>query len=88
MPTIVSYLRSNAFRPKSSGSPGEGEVFNIHTNMWEELDAEEKGGLMGFQRGDTAAPSITEEQRAIRLDRALDRTTMRWLGAFLHASQA
>ena len=76
MPTIVSYLRSNAFRPKSSGSPGEGEVFNIHTNLWEEPDAEEKEELLGSQRGGS------------RLGRALDETTMRWLGAFLHASQA
>ena len=88
MPTIVSYLRSNAFRPKSSGSPGEGEVFNLHTNLWEEPDAEEKEELLGFQRGDTAASGVTEAQRAVRLGRALDGTTMRWLGAFLHASQA
>ena len=28
MPTVVSYLHSNAFRPKENGNPREGEVFN------------------------------------------------------------
>ena len=60
MPTVVSYLRSNAYRPKSNGSPGEGEVFNIHTDTWEEPDVEEKEALLGFQRGETAAPGITD----------------------------
>ena len=36
MPTIVSYLRSNAFRPKATGSPGEGEVDNTQAKTWEE----------------------------------------------------
>ena len=29
MPTVVSYLRSNAFCEKENGAPGEGQVFNI-----------------------------------------------------------
>ena len=29
MPTVVSYLGSNAFRAKANGAPGEGQVFNI-----------------------------------------------------------
>ena len=29
MPTVVSFLRSNAYRPKPDGSPGEGEVYNV-----------------------------------------------------------
>ena len=86
MPTIVSYLESNAFRSKPCGAPGEGQVYNIITETWEEPDAEEKESLLGFMRGDTAAPGVTEDQRAIRLGRALDGHTMRWLGAFLHAS--
>ena len=88
MPTIVSYLESNAFRRKDNGAPGEGQLFNITTKLWEEPDAEEKELLLGYQRGETATPGITEDQRAIRLGRALDGNTMRWLGAFLHASQA
>ena len=87
MPTVVSYLRSNAFRPKANGSPGEGEVYNIHTDKWEEPDVEEKELLLGFQRGETATTNVTDTQRAIRLGRALDCNTMKWLGAFLHASQ-
>ena len=88
MPTIVSYLDSNAFRTKPNGAPGEGQVFNIITKVWEEPDAEEKEVLMGYMKGDTAASGVTKDQRAVRLGRALDGHTMRWLGAFLHASQA
>ena len=63
-------------------------MYNLHTNIWEEPDAIEKEILLGFHAGDTATPGITEDQRAVRLGRALDGHTMRWLGAFLHASQA
>ena len=88
MPTVVSYLRSNAFRPKESGNPGEGEVFNTATNIWEEPDAEEKELLLGYRAGDTAAQGVSDADRAVRLGRALCGNTMRWLGAILHASQA
>ena len=88
MPTVVSYLHSNAFHPKENGNPGEGEVFNNISLEWEEPDIEEKEQLLGFVAGDTATPGITEAERAIRLGRALEGNTMRWLGAFLHASQA
>ena len=33
MPTVVSYFGSNAFRPKSNGAPGEGQVYDLHTNI-------------------------------------------------------
>ena len=88
MPTIVSYLLSHAFRPKENGTPGEGQVFNMMSNNWEEPDAEEKEMLLGFNRGDTAAIGVSDEERSIRIGRALDANTMRWLGAILHASQA
>ena len=55
MPTVVSYLRSNAFRVKANGAPGEGQVFNIHTNQWEELDVQVRELLLGFMADDTAA---------------------------------
>ena len=88
MPTVVSYLGSNAFRAKAKGAPGEGQVFNIQTDMWEEPDVGEKERLLGFQSDDTATPGVTSSTRAIRIGRALDANTMRWLGAFLRASQA
>ena len=88
MPTVVSYLRSNAFRPKENGNPGEGEVFNTNSLEWEEPDVEEKELLLGYATGDTATPGVTESGRAIRLGRALEGNTMRWLGAYLHANQA
>ena len=88
MPTVVSYLRSNAFRSKENGNPGEGEVFNTINLEWEEHDAEEKEMLLGYAAGDTLASGVLESERAIRLGRALEGNTMRWLGAYLHASQA
>ena len=38
---------------------------------------------MGFQANDTAAQGVTTDARAIRIRRALDANTVRWLGAFL-----
>ena len=87
MPTVVSYLHSNAFRPKENGNPGEGEVFNTNSLEWEEPNVEEKEMLLGYAAGDTATSGVTESERAIRLGRALEGNTMRWLGAYLHASQ-
>ena len=88
MPTVVYYLHSNAFRPKTNGALGEGQVYNIISNEWEELDADEKELLFGYIRGDTSAAGVFDEERAIRLGRALAGNSMRWLGATLRASQA
>ena len=88
MPTVVSYLLSNAYRQKESGAPGEGQVYNTVSNTWEEPDADEKEQLLGYTPGDTVTLGVTDDERAIRLGRALDGHTMRWLGAILHASQA
>ena len=88
MPTVVSYLRSNTFRTKMSGAPGEGQVLNLMTAEWEGPDVLEKEQLLGIQVNDTAASGVTTDARAIRIGRALDAHTMRWLGAFLHACQA
>ena len=77
MPTVVSYLQSNAFRPKANGAPREGQVFNVQTNQWEEPDVEEKELFLGFQINDIAAPGVTTDARAIRIGRALDGNTMR-----------
>ena len=87
MPTVVSFLRSNAYRPKPDGSPGEGEVYNVIYERWEEPSIGEKEKLMGYNEGDTAAEGVTEAQRAVRLGRALNGHTMRWFGAFLGAAQ-
>ena len=88
MPTVVPYLLSNAYRQKNDGAPGGGQLFNKHSNEWDEPDAEEKKQLLGYTPGDTAALGVSDEDRSIRLGRALDGNTMRWLGAILHASQA
>ena len=47
MPTVVSYIKSNAYRPKSDGTPREGEVFNLAKEEWEELDCREEEQIMG-----------------------------------------
>ena len=88
MPTVVSYLRSNAFRTKMSGAPSEGQVFNVQTDLWEEPIVLEKELLLEFRADDTAASGVTADARAIRIGRALDANTMRWLGAFLNACRA
>ena len=80
--------RSNALRSKINGALGEEQGFNIHTKQWEEPNAKEKESMLGYQRGDTAALGVSENQRAIRVGRALDDNTMQWLGALLPASQA
>ena len=77
MPTVVSYLQSNAFRAKDTGAPGEGQVFNIQTDIWEEPDVNEKELFLGFHAGDTAAPGVPEDARSIRIGRALDANTVR-----------
>ena len=77
MPTVVSYLQSNAFRAKANDSLGEGQVFNIQTDQSEEPDVREKELLLGFQAHDTAAPGVTTDARAIRIGRALDANTVR-----------
>ena len=84
---VVSYLLSNAFRPKEGGALGEGQVFNIVSDTWEEPDAEEKEMLLGYTRGDTVVAGVLDEERSIRIGRALDANTMHWLGAILYASQ-
>ena len=88
MPTVVSYLHSNAFRAKDNGALGEGQVFNRITREWEEPDVEDKELLLGYLPGDTAAPGISDEEKAIRLGMALDGNVIRWLRAYLYASQA
>ena len=88
MPTVVSFLLSNAYRTKDNGTLGEGQLYNTNTDEWEEPDAEEKEQLLGYTPGDTITPGVSDEDRSIRLGRALDGHTMRWLGAILHASQA
>ena len=46
---------------------------------------EEKEALMGYAKEATTTLDVTENQRSIRIGRALDGTTMRWLGAFTAA---
>ena len=64
-----------------NGTPGEGDVSNLHTRERDEPDTEEKKTRLNLQRRETLAPSVTKDQRAIQLRRALDMTPMRWLEA-------
>ena len=76
MPTVVSFLRSNAFKPKEDGNLREGQVFNVIYNRWEEPAVGEKEMMLGYREGDIAATAVTEAQKSIRLGRALDGHTM------------
>ena len=52
-------------------------VYNTLTGVWEEPDVTEKELLMGYQVGDTDAPSVMEAQRAVKLGHAMDGHAMR-----------
>ena len=67
MPTVVSFLLSNAYKTKDNGALGEGQLFNTSTNVREEPDAEEKEQLLGYTLGDTSTPGVSDEDRSIRL---------------------
>ena len=43
--------------------------------------------MMGYAIDATKAGHVTDTQRALRLGQAMDANTMRWLGAFLYATQ-
>ena len=77
MPTVVSFLYSNAFKPKEDGGPGEGQVFNVIYNRWEESAVGEKEMMLGYREGDTTVAKVREAERSIRLGRALDDHIMR-----------
>ena len=87
MPTVVSYLRSSAYRLAENGQPKEGEVYNTNIKRWEELDVLEKEVLLGYNRNETASPDVTKDDRSICLARALDANVMRCMGALLAAAQ-
>ena len=88
MPTVVSYIKSNAYRPKSDGTPREEEVFNLAKEEWEDPDCRKKDLMMGYMENETECPHASETGRSIRLGRALDANIMLHLGAMLAAAHA
>ena len=70
MPTVVSYIKSNAYRPKTDGELGEGEVFNLAREEWEEPDCHEKEQMMGYMADERECQGASEAERSMRLDRA------------------
>ena len=88
MPTVVSYIRNNAYRPKSDGEPGEGEVFNLAREEWEEPDCREKEQMMGYMADETKCANASKAERSMRLGRALDANVMLHLGAVMFAAHA
>ena len=67
MPTVVSYIRSNAYRPKSDREPREGKVFNLPQEEWEERDCREKEQMMGYMADETKCPKASKAKRSMRL---------------------
>ena len=89
MPTVVSYMRSNAYRKKENGEPGEGEVFNLAREEWEEPNCQEKEQMMGYMANETECPhQASPDERSMRLGRALDANVMLHFGAVLFAAHA
>ena len=88
MPTIVSFPKSHAYRPRANGQPGEGQLWNKKMKRWDEPSLKEREQMMGYKSDATCAAHVTIQQRAERLGRAMDGNTMRWFGAFLHATQS
>ena len=88
MLTVVSYIRSNAYRSRPNGEPGEGEVFNLAQEEWEEPNCQEKEQMMGYMTNETERPHASEAERSMRLGRALDANVMLHLGAVLFAAHA
>ena len=88
MPTVVSYITSNAHRPKFDATPREGEVFNLTKEEWKEPDCREKEEMMGYMADETECPHASKIERSMRLGRALDANVMLHLGAMLAAAHA
>ena len=83
MPTIVSFPKSHAYRPKANGKPGEEQLWNKLLRRWEEPYLAEKVQMLGYRVGETASGLATPTQRVVRLGQAMDGNTMRWMGAFM-----
>jgi hypothetical protein len=66
-PTLMAVPLSRAFR---EGQPGS--VYQMSRGTYDEPWAIERERAMGFQPGDTAAPSTTERQRCHLLGNAMD----------------
>ena len=86
MPTIVSYPRSFAYRPRANNKLGEGQLLNQRLKRWEEPSLEEKELLMGYKLDSTMGGLATKAERSLRLGQAMDGNTIRRFGAFLYAA--
>ena len=72
----------------TDGEPGEGEVFNLAREEWEEPNCEEKEQMMGYMDNETECPHASEAERSMRLGRALDTNVVLHLGAMLSVAHA
>lgn len=52
LPTIVTFPKSHAYRPRANGEPGEGQLWNAITRKREEPTLAQKEQLTGYRRGD------------------------------------
>ena len=85
---MVSYIKSNAYRPKSDGEPGEGEIFNMAREEWKEPECREKEHMMGYMEDETKCANASVAERSMRLGRAVDANVMLHLGAVMFAAHA
>ena len=67
LPTLMARAYSYSFRPEKAGS-----LYNKSHDLWEEPFAEERELCLGYLRGSTAAPGVTEHARRKALGNCID----------------
>ena len=85
LPTLVSFARNHAFRPRWDGRRGVGELWNCQRGQWEEPNIRERERVMGFVEGDTWALGLSDGAQCELIGRAMDGHMMAWLGGLLGA---
>ena len=78
-PTFVSFPQSRAFKP---GQPG---AIQLPDGGWDEPTATEREIAMGYIKGDTRAPGLTNRHRCGMLGRCIDMNTLQSLLAIAAA---
>ena len=82
LPTLVSYLKSHAFRDQGSGL-----VWDRTTRRLEEPCVDEREQAMGFLTSKTFAQGLTELERRQILGQAMDLSSMVWFAGVCLAAQ-
>ena len=79
-PTIVAYRQSYAFLEGKQGAVWDGNL-----GVWSEPSAEECELAMGYTRGATAAPNVSEAERRAAMGRCMDMNVLQSILAISYA---